>query len=247
MRLIDKLLFLLLALCFTALGILMIYSVLNAQMVIGVVEDLLLHSQWLVVIAGAVIAFIGIFLVLNMLFTKKERIAKVSGNDIGQVTMSMEAIQSMINRTVSNIGGIKEVTPKLKIVGDKVAICLHITVQSDMIVPELGTTIQKAVKEDLETMAGVSIAEIKVLVSSVEEGAGGKQGKSYLPSFKKAAKDDKDGKEVKEEPAAAAEIENGAKAADVEPVVAEMMAAADAAEPIIEVKQAEEEKAAVSE
>ncbi|MCI8335759.1 MAG: alkaline shock response membrane anchor protein AmaP [Peptococcaceae bacterium] len=246
MRLIDKLLFLLLALCFTALGILMIYSVLNAQMVIDVVADLLLHSQWLVVIAGAVIAFIGIFLVLNMLFTKKEKIAKVSGNDIGQVTMSMEAIQSMINRTVSNIGGIKEVTPKLKIVGDKVAICLHITVQSDMIVPELGTTIQKAVKEDLETMAGVSIAEIKVLVSSVEEGAGGKQGKSYLPSFKKAAKNDKDVKGEKEEPAAAAEMEDGANAADVEPIVAEMMAA-DAAEPITETKQAEEEKAAVSE
>lgn len=199
MRLIDKLLFLLLALCFTALGILMIYSVLNAQMVIDLVGNLLLHNQWLVVIAGAVMAFIGIFLVLNMLFTKKEKIAKVSGNDIGQVTMSMEAIESMINRTVSNISGIKEVSPKLKIVGDKVAICLHITVESDMIVPELGTTIQKAVKEDLETMAGVAIAEIKVLVSSVEGGAGSKQSKSRMPSFKKAAKADKTAETVAEE------------------------------------------------
>lgn len=164
----------------------MIYSVLNAQMVIDFIENLLLHNQWLVVIAGAVVAFIGIFLVLNMLFTKKEKIAKVSGNDIGQVTMSMDAIQSMINRTVSNIGGIKEVTPKLKIVGDKVAICLHITVQSDMIVPELGTAIQKAVKEDLETMAGVAIAEIKVLVSSVDGATGGSEKKSRIPSFKKA-------------------------------------------------------------
>ena len=154
MRLIDKLLFLLLALCFTAFGILMIYSVLNAQMMIDLVEDLLLHNQWLVVIAGAVMAFIGIFLVLNMLFTKKEKIAKVSGNDIGQVTMSMEAIESMINRTVSNISGIKEVSPKLKIVGDKVAICLHITVQSDMIVPELGTTIQKGSKRRFRNHGG---------------------------------------------------------------------------------------------
>ena len=188
MRFIDKLLFLLLALCFTALGILMIYSVLNAQMILNLVEDMLQHHQWLVVIAGAVIAFIGIFLVLNMLFTKKEKIAKVSGNDIGKVTMSMEAIQSMINRTVSNISGIKEVSPKLKIVGDKVAICLHITVQSDMIVPELGAAIQKAVKEDLEPMAGIAIAEIKVLVSSVDGASGDNAKKNRLPGFKKADK-----------------------------------------------------------
>lgn len=188
MRLMDKLLFLLLALCFTALGILMIYSVLNAQVVISITEDLLLHNQWLVVIVGAVVAFIGIFLVLNMLFTKKEKIAKVLGNEMGQVTMSLEAIESMIRRTVSNIDGIKEVTPKLKIVGDKVAICLHITVQSDMIVPELGSAIQKSVKEDLETMAGVSIAEIKVLVSSVEGQSAGKEKKAFsMPLKKKAA------------------------------------------------------------
>lgn len=233
MRLIDKLLFLLLALCFTALGILMIYSVLNAQMVIDLVGDLLLHNQWLVVIAGAVVAFIGIFLVLNMLFTKKEKIAKVSGNDIGQVTMSMEAIESMINRTVSGISGIKEVSPKLKIVGDKVAICLHITVQSDMIVPELGTTIQKAVKEDLETMAGVSIAEIKVLVSSVDGDTSGKSSKSRMPSFRKSDKADKTEEKTSETGGAVA----------TESVEAEIITEEKAVEPL----PAEEEKAAVSE
>ena len=216
MRFIDKLLFLLLALCFTALGILMIYSVLNAQMILNLVEDMLLHKQWLVVIAGAVVAFIGIFLVLNMLFTKKEKIAKVSGNDIGQVTMSMEAIESMINRTVSNISGIKEVSPKLKIVGDKVAICLHITVQSDMIVPELGTAIQKAVKEDLETMAGVAIAEIKVLVSSVDGASGGNAKKNRLPGFKKSDK--------KEEVVAAVETEEVTDAVGEETAVIDIAA-----------------------
>lgn len=197
MRLIDRLLFLLLALCFTAFGILMIYSVLNAQVVLSIIENLLLNDQWIVVIAGAVVAFVGIFLVLNMLFTRKEKIAKVLGNDMGQVTMSIEAIESMINRTVSGISGIKEVTPKLKIVGDKVAVCLHLTVQSDMIVPELGSTIQKAVKENLESMAGISIAEIKILVSSVDGASGGKTSKSNPISLLK--KSEKAGKAEKEQ------------------------------------------------
>lgn len=188
MRFIDKLLFLLLALSFTALGVLMIYSVLNAQMVLNLLEDMLLRNQWMVVISGAVVAFIGIFLVLNMLFTKKEKIAKVSGSEIGQVTMSVGAIESMINSTVANIGGVKEVTPKLKIVGDKVAICLHMVVSSDASVPELGTAVQKAVKEDLENLAGITVAEVKVLISSVDGAGSGKESKKLLSGFKKAEK-----------------------------------------------------------
>ena len=236
MRLIDKLLFLLLALCFTALGILMIYSVLNAQVVLSVLEDFLFREQWIVVITGAIVAFIGIFLILNMLFTRKEKIARILGNELGQVTMSLEAIESMIHRTVSHIDGIKEVTPKLKIVGDKVAICLHITVQSDMIVPELGSAIQKSVKEDLESMAGISIAEIKVFVSAVDGQSAAQNKKGiHMPTIKKSEGKKADAKE-----------DNKAQAESPISPISSVKESSPAVESQPDV-QAEEEKVAVSE
>lgn len=102
-----------------------------------------------------------------VLRTGRER-AIVRATGLGEVHISLRAIQSLARRAASQIQGIREaevhVRPALS--GD-VHVQIHLTVLPDESIPELCDEVQARVDQYLRQTAGVSAGQITVWVRSI--------------------------------------------------------------------------------
>jgi uncharacterized alkaline shock family protein YloU len=82
----------------------------------------------------------------------------------GEISISIAAIKVIIMKAVKQVEGVKEIRPDVKNTPSGVIIKLHIMINPEHTVPELAQSLQKAVRDDLEKIGGLQVAEIKVLV-----------------------------------------------------------------------------------
>lgn len=126
-------------------------------------------------IATGSVGLVLCFLALVLLFlglqrnTRKDDILVEKGL-LGEVSMSVPAIQLIIMKAVRQVDGAKETRSIVKKIPAGLVITLHMMINPERSVPELTAEIQKKVKEYLENTGGLQIAEIKVLVDDFNAG-----------------------------------------------------------------------------
>lgn len=81
---------------------------------------------------------------------------------LGEVSVSSDAIKLIIMKAVRQIDGVKEIRSRIKRRPDGLSITLEMMVNPEKSIPELSSATQKIVKEYLEGIGGLQIAEIKV-------------------------------------------------------------------------------------
>ncbi|MBU4532142.1 MAG: alkaline shock response membrane anchor protein AmaP [Eubacteriales bacterium] len=119
------------------------------------------------------IAVLGVFLLvsLRLLWTtgqkKPERQAVVDDNALGQVKITLTAIESLITKVVAPIPGIREVKPK--VVSDRgiIAIEIKAAVTPDINIPDTSKAIQETVQNSIRDVTGINVEKIKILVESI--------------------------------------------------------------------------------
>ncbi len=89
---------------------------------------------------------------------------------LGEVSMSISAIKLIIMKAVRQVDGVKETRSIVKKTPAGLAITLHMMINPELNVPELTSATQQKVKEYLENIGGLQIAEIKVLVDDLNAG-----------------------------------------------------------------------------
>jgi uncharacterized alkaline shock family protein YloU len=80
----------------------------------------------------------------------------------------MEAVDNVVKRAALSVSGVKDVKSKLKAANNGVSVNLQVALPHDTNVPETATAIQTAVKEQLQTITGLTVAEVAIVVTSVE-------------------------------------------------------------------------------
>ncbi len=89
---------------------------------------------------------------------------------MGEVSMSIDAIKLIIMKAVRQVNGVKETRSMVKKAPHGLIITLHMMINPELNVPELTSATQQKVKEYLENIGGLQIAEIKVLVDDFNAG-----------------------------------------------------------------------------
>lgn len=83
---------------------------------------------------------------------------------VGQVSITVPAIKVIIMKAIKKVEGVKEVKSDIKSAAEGVVVNLHIMIDPELSVPETTKSIQNIVKQYLEEIGGMPVAEIKVLV-----------------------------------------------------------------------------------
>ncbi len=120
------------------------------------------------VLIAAVFIVLGILgLVVALHYKRKDTLVSVSNAEYGQINISMQAIDSIVRKSVAAIEDVKDVQSKIKSVPEGVALYLKVTVPHDISVPEVSARLQKEVKTYLEAISGLKVQEVKVLVTNI--------------------------------------------------------------------------------
>ena len=114
-----------------------------------------------------VLALAGIRLFYVSLKRQKSgKHAVVNDTALGQVRISLQAIEGLVEKKVLLVAGVRQVKPK--IVGEPLGISLYmdIVVTPDINVPELTSLLQEQVKEYVFDVTGITVNNVKILVES---------------------------------------------------------------------------------
>lgn len=126
---------------------------------------------WSVIGIAAVIIVVGLISIyLSIAHVKKQGpLAQITMSEGGNVSISMQAIDSVVKRAASKVTGVQDVKTQIKNVPENggIAILLNISVPAESNIPEITGVLQEEVKSKTEAMTGLKVLEVKVLVASV--------------------------------------------------------------------------------
>lgn len=86
---------------------------------------------------------------------------------LGQIRVSLQAVESLVEKVVSQISGVREVKPRIILVPQGVGILIRASVTPDVNVPEVSVEIQNQVKERVFEVTGITVNTIKVSIENI--------------------------------------------------------------------------------
>lgn len=86
---------------------------------------------------------------------------------LGQVHITLPAIEGLVTKAVRNIDGIKEVKPQIIPTPTGIEIVLKIIVTPDINIPQISEQIQQNVKDYILEVTGITAQNVKVLVENI--------------------------------------------------------------------------------
>lgn len=116
-------------------------------------------------IAGLILAGVRLFWV--SLRRPEGKHVVLAESALGQVKVSLQAIESLVEKVVSQVSGVREVKPRIILVPQGVGIQVRVAVTPDVNVPEASLEIQNRVKERVLEVTGITINQVKVSVENI--------------------------------------------------------------------------------
>ena len=146
-------------------------NLIKEDMVTGVVGLFYMFRQNALILAGS--GLILLLICVKLLFAgraKKTEIRPASAlmrqTEFGGTFISLEALDSMVQKHCRSISRVKDVKTTLHSTETGVTIGIRLCVLPDTDVVTLSSELQKSLKENIETLTGIQVNEIGVLVES---------------------------------------------------------------------------------
>jgi uncharacterized alkaline shock family protein YloU len=132
-----------------------VFNAFNTRLIIGAISSLFL--------IGALYLIVSAFL-RDPVFD-----VKIANNETGEISITIPAVEALVKKAAFQIKGVKEVKPITKYTEAGIALYLKVSMLPGTMIPQSAEELQAAVKEYLELVAGLSVAEIKVLITHVSQ------------------------------------------------------------------------------
>lgn len=101
------------------------------------------------------------------LYKPRGRHVVLAESALGQIRVSLQAVENLVEKVVSQIHGVREVKPRMISVPQGVGIQVRASVTPDVNVPEVSVEIQNRVKERVFEVTGLSVNTVKVSVENI--------------------------------------------------------------------------------
>jgi uncharacterized alkaline shock family protein YloU len=113
-----------------------------------------------------VYVLMGVRLLWSSLKGERKKQAIVHEGNLGQVRISLPAVEALSEKVVSTMQGVKEVRAGVKAVPQGIAVNLRIITTPEINIPQVAEDIQRQVKESIYNVVGISVHEVRVTVDS---------------------------------------------------------------------------------
>lgn len=100
---------------------------------------------------------------------KRVKHVVLAEREAGQVTMSVLAVENLVEKLASQVDGVKEVKPRLFRKGERTGVRLKVAVSPDISIPEVSREVQNRVKEKVLEVTGLDIGVVSVYVESIAQ------------------------------------------------------------------------------
>lgn len=123
-------------------------------------------SPWETMAIGILLVLLGV-----LLLSRREGGHELSfsvSSKLGEVRVTQDALREIISRTTLALQGVRHVESSLLQRPEGLEITVAAQFSPEVVVTEKSEEIQSAVKHDVEYYAGIRVAEVKVLVRSLE-------------------------------------------------------------------------------
>ncbi|MGE5449918.1 MAG: alkaline shock response membrane anchor protein AmaP [Methanomassiliicoccales archaeon] len=130
-----------------------------------------LSNPWDRIWAGAVGGLLLVLGIMLIIFTLKREVPEavlVKDGLAGQIFITIPAVEQIVLKSARALPGVRETRPVINSSRLGLKIYLHLLIAPDAVVPELITSLQQMVKDDVEHFVGVPVLEVKVLVDDSE-------------------------------------------------------------------------------
>jgi len=125
------------------------------------------YGRWETGVIGAALLIISIRFIVPGLKPKQPAESTIKTSEIGSVSISLAAVESLVLKLIREIEKIKDVKVKIRKSENGVSILLRMVVTHDVKIPELSTELQKDVKEHIETATGLIVSDVSIKVDNV--------------------------------------------------------------------------------
>lgn len=116
----------------------------------------------------AIAILVGLRLLWVSLFRKSGgRHVVLTESALGQVNVALPAIESLVEKTVSQFNGVREVKPKIVRVPQGIGINVRVAVTPDVVLPQLSEDIQTRVKARVLEVTGITVNTVKIMVENI--------------------------------------------------------------------------------
>jgi len=129
-------------------------------------EAALPGQQEILWILGGLYVLIGVRLFWKGLVIERKKQAVVQDGELGDVRVSLPAIESLAEKVVSPIKGVRDVRARVVTAPQGINMHMNITVSPDINVPALSKDIQQQVRDSVLNVAGIAVHEVRVAVES---------------------------------------------------------------------------------
>jgi len=115
-----------------------------------------------------------VFLLVSMKFfinsitgRRELRQAVIHENALGQVRVTVPALENLVHKVSSQVRGVREVKPRVDCRPEGVVIFVQATVTPDISIPQVSDEIQNRVRDYVTEVAGVNVASVRILVENI--------------------------------------------------------------------------------
>jgi uncharacterized alkaline shock family protein YloU len=168
MNLFDRIILILYVLCFIGISVIaLLFSTTVLSLEVFRTSISVLYGR----IEVTVVAIVIILASLRLLFSgaRSNRGAEtiVKNDENGIITISFNAIESLVLKVARNVQNVKDVKVKVRKQDGGVSIFLNLTVTDDIIIPELTLDLQENIKSYIESTAGLTVNNIRINVNNI--------------------------------------------------------------------------------
>ncbi|MBM7855490.1 putative alkaline shock family protein YloU [Desulfohalotomaculum tongense] len=117
------------------------------------------------IIAALVLA--GLWLFYASLRRGREQRAVVQEYSLGQVRITMPAMEELVKKAAFKVEGVREIKPRIITSAGGISVVIKAAVAPDINIPEVSKHIQHQVKEYLLEITGISVHNVKIMVESI--------------------------------------------------------------------------------
>lgn len=176
MRILEKLLLLIFTLCLGALGAGGIMACFDDRVLkyVNYIASLMVYNRWITLIVSAVLVLLAVLLLFGVVFsssgkTKGKGLSGVVmvGSEADNVQISTNAVDCIIQQQKNIYPALEKLETKIVSDASGVNVVLKIVAKSDCNIPELTAALQSSVKSHLESMVGLNVASVRVVVADV--------------------------------------------------------------------------------
>lgn len=135
---------------------------------VGLLPDIIesMYKQWQAGIVFLLLFIAGAWIIYPF-FIREVKTTPISRSDLGEVDITIEALDNLVNSVALQQEGIAEISNKMLVKDEGLFIFLQGKVSADTPIPELTADLQMLVKSYIEDTTGVNVAGVKVLIKGV--------------------------------------------------------------------------------